>query len=82
MADGKKRVKARLVAKGYQDPDIQGGIVDTSACVNLRPPHLQVTSLRTAKKWNLWSLDIKNAFLQAGGFTRDVFLQAPVAWEP
>ena len=34
------------------------------------------------KKWQLWSLDIENALLQADGFFRDVLLQAPIEWEP
>ena len=33
-------------------------------------------------KWNLWSLDVKNASSQAAGFDRDVSHQAPVEWEP
>ena len=34
------------------------------------------------QKWELLSLDIKNAFLLADGYTRDVFLQAPEEWGP
>ena len=30
----------------------------------------------------MWELDIKNAFLQASGFCREVFLRAPVKWGP
>ena len=78
MADGKKCVKARLVAKGFQDPDLEEGLVDTSGRVSLRSPRLQVVSLSAMRKWKLRSLDIKIAFLQAGGFDRDVFLHAPM----
>merc|ERR1712131_293647 len=74
MVEGQLRIKARLVAKGFQDPDLQEGLVDTSGCVSLRSSHLQVISLSALKKWKIWSLDIKNAFLQADGFQRDVFL--------
>ena len=63
MADG------RLVAKGYQDPDLRKGLVDTSGCVSLRSSHLQVISLRLIKKSELWSVDIKNAFLQGGVYS-------------
>ena len=77
-----KNVKAKLVAKGYQNPVPQAGIVDTSGCVSLRSPHLQVISLRDEKKGKLWSLDIYNAFSQADGFTRDVCLQAPLERVP
>ena len=52
------------MAKGFQDPDLQEGLVDTSGCVALRSSHLQVISLSALKKWRLWSLDIKNAFLR------------------
>ena len=34
------------------------------------------------RKWRLWSLDVKNAFLQAGGFDRDAFWHAPMEWDP
>ena len=80
--DGRKTAKARLVAKGFQDPDLQEGLVDTSGCVSLRSSHLQVISLSAIKKWRLWSLDIKNAFLQADALKREVFLKAPPEWEP
>ena len=73
MVDGIKKVKARLVAKGFQDPDLTEGLVDTSGCVSLRSSHLQVASLSALNKWKIWSLDIKNAFLQADGFDRVVF---------
>ena len=82
MVDGVKKVKARLVAKGFQDPDLTEGLVDTSGCVSLRSSHLQVISLSALQKWKLWSLDIKNAFLQADGFDRAVFLRAPDEWNP
>ena len=39
-------------------------------------------SLSALKKWKLWSLDIKNAFLQADPFPREVYLQAPREWCP
>ena len=39
-------------------------------------------SLSAIRKWKLWSLDIKNAFLQADGFVRVVFLHAPEEWNP
>ena len=70
------------MAKGRQGPDLQGGTVGTSGRVSLRSSHLQVISLRGIKKWDLWSSGIENAFLQAGGFARNVFLQGPVEWGP
>ena len=80
--EGKRTVKARLVARGFQDPDLAAGLVDTSSCVSLRSSHLQVISLSALKKWKLWSLDIKNAFLQADPFSREVYLHAPREWCP
>ena len=56
--------------------------MDASGCVSLRSSRHQVISLRAIKIWRLWSLDITNAFSQAGGFTRGVLPQAPVEWEP
>ena len=56
------------------------GNVDSAACVSRRSSHLQVISLGALGKWPLWSLDIKNAFLQADGFDRGVFLRAPREW--
>ena len=82
MADGMKCVKARLVAKGFQDPGLKGGLVDTSGRVSLRSSHLQVVSLNAIRKWELRSLGNKTEFLRAGGFGRDVFLHAPMEWDP
>ena len=69
------------MATGCQDPYIREGIVDFSGCVSLRSSNPQVISQCASKKWKSWSLDIENACLRADGFTRDAFLQAPVAWE-
>ena len=66
--ESEKTVKARLVAKGYQDPDLRIGSVDIADCVSRRSSHLQVIFREALKKWPLWSLDIKNASLQADGF--------------
>ena len=56
--------------------------MDTSGCLSLRSSRLQANPLSSLKKWKLWSPDIKNAFPDADGFTRDVFLHAPPEWEP
>ena len=61
--EGKKTDEARLVAPGFQDPVLAEGFVDTSSCVSMRTSHLQVISLGALKKWKLWSLGLKNAFL-------------------
>ena len=77
MLGGKQCVEARLVAKGFQDPGLKDGLVDASGCVSLRSSHLLAVSLGAIRKWKLRSFDIKNAFLQADGFGREVFLQFP-----
>ena len=82
MAEGAKTAKARLGAKGTQDPDLQKGAVDTSACVSPRPSHFQVLSLRVLRKWEICSPYIENTCFQADGLRREVFLHAPVKWLP
>ena len=78
--DGVKTVKARLVAKGFQNPDLLPGNVDFAGCVSRRSSHLRLIPLGALGKWPLWSVDVKNAFLQAGRFDREVFLGAPREW--
>ena len=71
-------MKARLATKGFQDPNLKDGLAETSGRVSLRSSHLQVVPFSAIRNWKLWSLGIKNAFLQEGGFGRDIFLHAPV----
>ena len=52
----------------------------SACCVSRRSPHVQVISLGALKKWPICSQDIKNAFLLADGFGRDVYLRAPCVW--
>ena len=80
QVDGVKNVNARLAAKGFQDPDLRMGNVDIAGSMSRRSSHLQVISLGAPKEWPLWSLDIKNASLQADGSDRDVLLRAPCEW--
>ena len=56
------------------------GNVDVAGCASRRSSHLQVISPGASRKWPPWSLDIKNACLQADGLDCDVFLRAPCAW--
>ena len=51
------------MAKGSQDPNLHGRLVETAGCVRLRGPHSRLTPLRALTKWNLWSVDIKDACL-------------------
>ena len=82
MAGGGGTAEARLVAKSIQAPDLKDGVADTSGCLSLRSPHLQVLSLSALKKLKLRSLDIKNACLQADGFAEDVFPHDSPEWGP
>ena len=82
MEDGKKNVKARSAATGYQGPGLKDGSVDASGYVSSPFPHLRVTSLGALRTWKTGNLGIKNAFLQADGFGRDVFPRAPAKWGP
>ena len=80
--EGEKTVKSRLETTGYQDPDLRMGNVDIAGCVIRRYSHLRAISLGALMKWLLRSLDIKNAFLQADGFDRVVYLRAPSERHP
>ena len=82
MVDGRRDVEAGFAAKGYQNPDLGTGLVETSGCVGIWPPHLRAIPLRALKKWQLSSLDIKNAFFQANGPDGAVYLRAPSEWDP
>ena len=79
-AGGGKTVIARLVAKCCLDPDPRMGNVDIAGCASRRASNLQATSLGALMIWPLWSLGGKNAFPQAGGFDRGVYLRAPREW--
>ena len=73
MADGWRVVEARSAAKGQTDPDMRAGMVETSGCVNLRS--------HTFRAALLWSLDFRNALLQADGLYREVYFQALPQWD-
>ena len=79
--NGREGVKARLVAKGKQGAELQGGSVGATGCVTVRSSHLKAVSLGGSKERSIWSLDIKNWFLQSDGFCRDVFLRVLAWWD-
>ena len=82
MVDGNKNVKAQSVAKACQGPDLKGGLVATSRCVDLRSPRLQVISLGALGERIVWCLEAKKAFLQVDNSDREVFLRVPMEWGP
>ena len=76
----KELVMARLLAKGFRDPYLKDGSVDAPGCTSLRPSHPRIISPGTIEKWKFRSLDIRNAWLRAGGLSRKVLLRAPTEW--
>ena len=82
VVEDKRDVKARLVDKGCQGLDLKAGPTVTWGCVSLRSPHLRAISLSVPRRRELWSVDIKNALLRADSCEREVYLRAPVEWEP
>ena len=73
---------ARLVERGYQGPDLKGGIVDASGRASFRSSDLRANPLGALKEWSIRSPDVKDAFLQADGFGRDVSFRAPLVLVP
>ena len=73
-------VIARSAARGYQHPDLRKGNVDIPGCVSASASRVQLISPEGLKQWAMWSLGIKNAFLQADGIGREVYVRAPCEW--
>ena len=61
MAEPRKK---RWAVGGIQGPDLQGALVATAGCVSLR------TTGGIINKWDLCSVDIKNALPQSDNFER------------
>ena len=68
---------ARLVATWFRGPHPRDGKVDSAGTVIGRSSHVQMTPMGVLKKWDIWSLGIKNASRQADGSAREVFAHAP-----
>ena len=73
---GERDAKARLVTKGLQDPGLKNASVGTSGHVSLRSFRFQVLFSGALNRWEICSLDIKDAFLQSDGCQREVILSA------
>ena len=82
MVESRKDVKARLVAKRYQAPGLNNFLAGTSGCASLRSSHLRARFSGALQKCEISSPDFKNAFFQADEFQREVWLRAPVEWDP
>ena len=69
------KCKARLVARGFSQSyglDYEETFSSVAKMVTLR----SIFSLAAFKRWKLWQLDVKNAFL-CGELDRDVFMEQP-----
>ena len=77
LVDGDRCVEAWLMDKGLQGPKLKSGLVATSGYVSHPSSHLQEASLSALEKWELRSLDIRNAFLRAGNSNCEVNLRSP-----
>ncbi|KAJ9554092.1 hypothetical protein OSB04_018137 [Centaurea solstitialis] len=69
------RYKARLVARGFSQQyglDYEETFSPVAKMVTIRT----VISLAAHNNWNLWQLDVKNAFLY-GELDRDIFMEQP-----
>ena len=57
MVDGQEDVRGRTETQGYQEPDLRGGLAETSARVSMRPSHRQVRSLVTPRNgvFGVWT---------------------------
>ena len=82
MAEGKKYVKAPSVAEGYRETDLGNGFAETSGRVSAPSSHPQAPFSGALKKWEIWSLDTENVFLQADGLRREASLRAKVESGP
>ncbi|CAA0816600.1 cysteine-rich RLK (RECEPTOR-like protein kinase) 8 [Striga hermonthica] len=69
------RYKARLVARGFSQEYGQD-YEETFSPVTKMTTIRTVISLATCKEWNLWQLDVKNAFLY-GALDRDIYMEQP-----
>ena len=73
LIDGKLSTKARLVAKGFQE--VQDFRTDSPTCA--RESLRLMTCIVASYKWQIKSIDVKQAFLQGRNLERNVLLRPP-----
>ena len=73
--DNKLMYKARLVARGFEEENLNDIRKDSPTCCkdNLR----LITCIISSNQWKIHSVDVKAAFLQGKGISRDIYLKPP-----
>ena len=73
--NGERFIKARLVARGFEEDDLDKLRTDSPTCGQ---ESLQILmAIIVTNCWKINSLDIKAAFLQGKGITRDLLIKPP-----
>ena len=73
MKENKEIVKARLVARGYEEEEKVRA--DSPTCMK---ESIRIgLAISMTRKWKIYSLDVKAAFLQGNTIEREVFLKPP-----
>lgn len=67
--------KARMVMQGCLDRDSSTVVSDSGGLSSLAVRLVVIISL--AKDWNLWTRDVKQAYLQGGKLSRDIYARLP-----
>jgi histone deacetylase 1/2 len=73
------RYKARLVAKGFKQRYGIGSEDIFSPIIKIATIHI-IYSIVVSRGWNLWQLDVQNAFLH-GHLEEEVYMQQPPGFE-
>ena len=66
VTDGKIIVKSRMCIRGFKDREAEGlwTYADTATLASQR----LINTIAATKRWTLWSMDVRNAFLKGMTF--------------